>query len=50
MNDMHLIEAEELTDDLQKEALINNEKITESKNFIMSKAKEFDGIPFTIQR
>uniref|UniRef100_A0A914C3A2 Serine/threonine-protein phosphatase 4 regulatory subunit 2 n=1 Tax=Acrobeloides nanus TaxID=290746 RepID=A0A914C3A2_9BILA len=50
MNDMHLIEAEELTDDLQKEALISNEKITESKNFIMSKAKEFDGIPFTIQR
>lgn len=50
MSDMHMIEAEELMDDFQKEALIKNEKIKESKAFIMTKAKDFDGTPFTIQR
>lgn len=50
MDDMHIKEAEELEDGGKKEELINNEEISSSKEFIIQKAQEFDGIPFTIQR
>jgi hypothetical protein len=50
MDDMHIIEAEGQKDDHLKEALINNEELNECKQFIMNKANEFQGTPFTIQR
>ncbi|KAH7728079.1 3' exoribonuclease family [Aphelenchoides avenae] len=50
MDDMHIKEAEDLDDGGKKEELINNEEIRNSKQFIMQKAQEFEGIPFTIQR
>lgn len=50
MNDMHINEAEDQEDDILKENIIKNESITQTKNFIMEKAKSFEGIPFTIQR
>jgi hypothetical protein len=50
MDDMHVMEAENQKDDHLKEALVNNEEIKEAKQFMISKANEFDGTPFTIQR
>lgn len=50
MDDMHINEAEEQADDILKENLIKNESISQTKKFILEKAKTFEGIPFTIQR
>jgi hypothetical protein len=44
------MEAENQKDDHLKEALVNNEEIKEAKQFMITKANEFDGTPFTIQR
>lgn len=50
MDRMHITEAEQQKDDCMKEELINDKEIANLKEFIMDKAKEFDGTPFTIQR
>uniref|UniRef100_A0A915CZT2 Serine/threonine-protein phosphatase 4 regulatory subunit 2 n=1 Tax=Ditylenchus dipsaci TaxID=166011 RepID=A0A915CZT2_9BILA len=50
INDMLFNEAEDLEDDIAKENVINSESIKSSRQFILDKAKSFDGIPFTIQR
>ncbi|KAL3122558.1 hypothetical protein niasHT_003094 [Heterodera trifolii] len=50
MDAVHVKEAEAQSDDLVKEALINDAEIKDTKAFIMDKARTFDGIPFTIQR
>ncbi|CAK5020207.1 unnamed protein product [Meloidogyne enterolobii] len=50
MDGMHIIEAGQQKDDHKKEELINDKEIGDLKHFIMDKAKEFDGTPFTIQR
>jgi hypothetical protein len=50
MDGMHIIEAGHQKDDYKKEELINDKEISDLKQFIMDKAKEFDGTPFTIQR
>ena len=50
MHDMHVAEAEEQKDEHSKEELINNKEIADTKQFIMEKASDFDGTPFTIQR
>uniref|UniRef100_A0A914MI52 Uncharacterized protein n=2 Tax=Meloidogyne TaxID=189290 RepID=A0A914MI52_MELIC len=50
MDGMHIIEAGQQKDDHKKEELINDKEIGDLKHFIMGKAKEFDGTPFTIQR
>uniref|UniRef100_A0A1I8B7L4 Serine/threonine-protein phosphatase 4 regulatory subunit 2 n=1 Tax=Meloidogyne hapla TaxID=6305 RepID=A0A1I8B7L4_MELHA len=50
MDGMHIIEAGQQKDDHKKEELINDKEIADLKHFIMGKAKDFDGTPFTIQR
>jgi hypothetical protein len=50
MDDMHMMEAEQLKDEHQKELLVANVEIKETKQFVMEKAGEFEGTPFTIQR
>ena len=50
MDDMHCIEVDQQKEEAQKEELVNDAEIKETKEWIMEKAKSFDGTPFTIQR
>lgn len=49
MSDMSCFEAETFNDDC-KEAASSEEELRQQHDFIMTKAKEFDGTPFTFQR
>ncbi|KHN74633.1 Serine/threonine-protein phosphatase 4 regulatory subunit 2-A [Toxocara canis] len=49
MSEMLCVEAESLADG-SKDTMISDEELRSQREFIMRKAKEFDGTPFTIQR
>lgn len=49
MSEMLCVEAESLADG-SKDTMISDEELRSQREFIMRKASEFDGTPFTIQR
>lgn len=50
MSEMLCVEAESAVTEDDKKALISDDDLRQQRQFILRKAAEFDGTPFTFQR